>query len=308
VQDPGERFRDFNRQYEDKRRGGPWAAIEPRGELLDTEFGRTLRAAYNPWQERVLQVGAEELPRIMGALAVLAPEVGLGHLQYGLTGYQTVSEVCLDRRDDFGDWPKIARTMPEFFGTVADDLLLYLLGMERAMIGWQDEITTLEAPAGSPSAGMYRFLLRHVKRDLKIPLGVTGTMPEHQEDYKRVVNVMLRVSASHLMPRYVELSPIFKGTQIDKAGGWLALRRLFTHRDQAWKDFEALNAAPTAEAFAALCAEQDARAVRNSLPDRIVGGLARHGARRVPENHWPRTDPGPVWPSRSAGIAKPAAA
>lgn len=219
-----------------------------------TEFARALP----PPGETITDL--EKLAHTMGRVAFLAHQVGLPHIGYGMYGYQQVTLKCIEWQNEFDDWPKISRTMPEFASLIFNPLAWHVLGKPDDTGVWHALFYNKRARLAHPSIAMGDFLTLHVRADLPEALLITRTESKHEKDYKGKVNDILHATALQIMPQYANLRPSARFLGMGRLGLKLALDDLRIGRDEAWDCFEALRDALPAEQ-AAIRAARDQRAV-----------------------------------------------
>ncbi len=193
----------------------------------------------------------------MGQVAAYAPEVGLPQFQYGFHGYQKVTQAVTDQLDKnvFEDPGKMEKTMPLFAERAFAPIRHHVHGDTSAVGAWSSMLYRPEAVNALPSTAMVDFLGFHVIYDLPFTLQESDTDEHHKKDYTEKINIILSSVGRELLPDYIDVHSPFKQLGASDMGLRAVLMYLFKARDDAWKAFEQLQVASSAQS--AVTSEQN---------------------------------------------------
>lgn len=245
-----------------------------------------------------------ELITTMGHVAAIAPEVGLGHLRYGLHAYQRVTAAVSSEvdKENFDDPQKMARTMPLFAKRIFDPIEHHIHERYDQVGAWSHMFYSPEAKRALPSTAMVDFLGFHVLYDLPFTLKDSNTEDRHKKDYSQKINLILARVGRELLPEYIDLHAPLKKLRAGDIGLGMVMAHLIFSRRHAWQSFKRLEAAEqlihstpdsplgqhaaTPSPLQIVDQELGELATRRMLSTKKAAHFILQRAGRVPTNYW----------------------
>jgi len=164
----------------------------------------------------------------MFAVADEVGAAGLPQLAPGFRMYGVVTDTVYRRHREFGDFSKLALTIPKFAQLAYDPLLL---DSEKPIL-WQE---LYEQTRLSPIEAMRKFWRAHINRDLAVVLDTTDTHKDHHKADFFHVHGMLRDAAHTIREKHILLPEC-----LGRVGVELMLGEVYVSRWFAWRDGQKL--------------------------------------------------------------------